>query len=74
MKTTSPAQLVALGMQDLGRTDERRDVQVVAARVHLARVGRDVVDVEQLLDRQRIHVATQQHDLARAPCRRAARR
>ena len=53
---------VALGVQDLGRADKRCHMKVVTACVHLAGVGRDVVDVEQLLDRQRIHVTTQQHD------------
>ncbi len=54
-------QLVAVGVQQLSRTDEHRGVQVVAARVHCPVDLRAVVDAGELVHGQGVHVGAQQH-------------
>ena len=67
-------ELVAQLVQDPRRTDQPRDVQVVAAGVHPTDVPRDVLEVEVLGDRQGVHVAAQQHHRPVRPGARGAPR
>ena len=54
----------------LGGAEQHGGVAVVAAGVHLARHGRFVRDRGRFLDRERVHVRPQAHDLGRPACGR----
>ena len=58
-------EVVAGRAEQLGRADEHRHVQIVAAGVHRTRHRGRVLQARLLLHRQRIHVAAQQHRAAR---------
>ena len=62
MSTTSPTSSSRSSSRMRAAPDEPRHVQVVPAGVHQPGALRRVVDVDLLGDRQRVHVAAQQHD------------
>ena len=74
MNTTSPASSACSAEQDLGRADESRDMEIVAAGMHHPGVLRHERYVDPLGHRQRVHVATQQDDGTRSADRPAVRR
>ena len=65
MNSTRPAMSARCALQQLGRADQHRGVRVVAAGVHRAFAARGEIDARVLRQRQRIHVAAEQHRRAR---------
>ena len=73
MNSTRPAMSARASGEQLGRAGEHRRVGVVPAGVHRPVRPRGEVETGVLVQRQRVHVAAQQHGRARA-CRRSAGR